>query len=54
MLISQPRKETLCSSGAGGQHVNKTETAVRAVHAPSGISVTASDQRGNVKITYIV
>ncbi len=37
--------QTLRSSGAGGQHVNKTETAVRAVHAPSGLSVTASDQR---------
>lgn len=37
--------QTLRSSGAGGQHVNKTETAVRAIHAPSGLSVTASDQR---------
>ncbi|MDL2304925.1 peptide chain release factor H [Bacteroides sp. OttesenSCG-928-D19] len=37
--------QTLRSSGAGGQHVNKTETAVRAIHAPSGLTVTASDQR---------
>lgn len=39
------RYTTCRSSGPGGQHVNKTETAVRATHQPSGIHVVASDSR---------
>ena len=41
--------QTLRASGPGGQHVNKTETAVRATHRASGISVVASDNRSQLQ-----
>ncbi|HZG52611.1 MAG TPA: peptide chain release factor-like protein [Pyrinomonadaceae bacterium] len=44
-LLRECEVDTFRSSGPGGQHVNKTESAVRLTHRPTGVAVTCREAR---------
>jgi ribosome-associated protein len=48
-LLGQCEVQSHRASGPGGQHRNKTETAIRLVHGPSGVTAEGKDQRSRTQ-----
>ncbi len=48
-LLAECEETFFIGSGPGGQHRNKTESAVRLVHGPTGVAVTATERRSQAQ-----
>jgi protein subunit release factor A len=49
LLMAECRVDVFVGGGPGGQHRNTTESAIRLTHAPTGVSVTATERRSQLQ-----